>query len=133
MKMGGTSMTIERIDLNNPDWGFTFSSCVVAGDYVFTSHHGGYDFEKGRWPETVEEQTKQCFKSLERTLDSAGVTLNDVVKTTVLLKNPGDFEKVKDVYRRVFTDGYPARTTIISEFLAPEILVQIDALAYKPK
>jgi len=41
-------MTIERIDLNNPDWGFTFSSCVVAGDYVFTSHHGGYNFEKDR-------------------------------------------------------------------------------------
>jgi len=59
--------------------------------------------------------------------------LNDVVKTTVLLKSPADFEKVKNVYRRVFTNGYPARTTVISEFLAPEILVQIDAVAYKPK
>lgn len=124
-------MAVERIDLNNPDRDFTFSSCVVAGDYVFTSHHGGYDFEKDRCPESVEEQTQQCFKNLARTLDAAGVTLNDVVRTTVLLKNPGDFEKVKDVYRRVFTDGYPARTTIISEFLAPEILVQIDAVAYK--
>jgi 2-iminobutanoate/2-iminopropanoate deaminase len=126
-------MSIERIDLNNPDREFTFSSCVIAGDYVFTSHHGGYDFENDRWPESVEEQTKQCFKNLQRTLETAGVTLNDVVRTTVLLKNPGDFEKVKNVYRRVFTDGYPARTTIISDFLAPEILIQIDAVAYKPK
>lgn len=126
-------MAVERIDLNNPDWGFTFSSYVVAGDYVFTSHHGGYDFEEDRWPESVEEQTQQCFKNLQRTLENAGVTLNDVVKTTVLLKNPGAFEKVKDVYRRVFTNRYPARTTIISEFLAPEILIQIDAVAYKPR
>ncbi len=126
-------MAVERIDLNNPDWGFTFSSCVVAGDYVFTSHHGGYDFEEGKWPETIEEQAQQCFESLARTLDAAGVTLNDVVQTTVLRKSPADFEKVKDVYRRVFTDGYPARTTIISEFLAPEILIQIDAVAYKPR
>lgn len=70
---------------------------------------------------------------LEGTLEAAGVTLNDVVKTTVLLKNPRDFERVKDVYRRVLTDGYPARTTIICEFLAPEILIQIDAVAYKPR
>jgi hypothetical protein len=36
-------MAIERIDLNDPEWGFTFSSCVIAGDFVFTAHHGGYD------------------------------------------------------------------------------------------
>jgi len=126
-------MTLERIDLNNPDWGFTFSSCVVAGDYVFTSHHGGVADNEGNRLQSVEEQAQQCFRSLERTLEAAGVTLDDVVKTTVLLKNPGDFEKVKNVYRHVFTNGYPARTTIISEFLAPEILVQIDAVAYKPK
>ena len=126
-------MTIERIDLNNPEWEFTFSSCAVAGDYVFTSHHGGVVDNEGNRLESVEEQTQQCFESLAKTLDAAGVTLDDVVKTTVLLKNSGDFEKVKDVYKSVFPEGYPARTTIISEFLSPEILVQIDAVAYKPR
>jgi len=87
-------MKIEWIDLNNPDRGFTFSSCVVAGDYVFTSHHGGVVDKEGNRLESVEEQTEQCFRSLERTLETAGVTMNDVVKTTVLLKNPVYFEKV---------------------------------------
>jgi len=128
-------MTVERIDLN-PQWGFAFSSCVVAGDYVFTAHHGGMIQDQnaeGRWSGSIEEQTEQCFRNLERTLAAAGATLSDVVKTTVLLKNAGDFPKMNDVYRRQFTDGYPARTTIVTEFLDLECLIQIEAVAYKPR
>jgi 2-iminobutanoate/2-iminopropanoate deaminase len=126
-------MTIEKTDLNNPDWGFTFSSCVIAGGFIFTSHHGGYDFEKGKWPHSVEEQTEQCFKNLEKTLKNAGATLNDVVKTTVFLKNTGDFKKMRVVYRRIFTDGSPVRSGLFTEFLNPQCLMQIEAVAYKPK
>ena len=126
-------MAIAKIDLHNPDWGFTFSSCVIAGDFVFTSHHGGYSFEEGGWPEGIESQTEQCFKNLKRTLEAAGVTLDDVVKTTVYLKQARDFPAMREVYRRQFTDGYPARSGLITEFLDPECLIQIEAMAYKSK
>ena len=122
-------MTVEKIDLQ-PEYGFTFSTCVVAGDFVFTSHLAGLD-EEGNWPENVEEQTEHCFRRLERALEAAGATLSDVVKTTVYLKNIEDFGKMREVYRRQFTDGYPARMTATSEFIAPEILVMIEAVAYK--
>ena len=122
-------MTVEKIDLH-PEYGFTFSTCVVAGDFVFTSHLAGSD-EEGNWPESVEEQTEHCFRRLERTLEAAGATLSDVVKTTVYLKNIEDFDKMREVYGRQFTDGYPARMTATSEFIAPEILVMIEAVAYK--
>jgi 2-iminobutanoate/2-iminopropanoate deaminase len=56
-----------------------------------------------------------------------------VVKTTVFLKNAEDFEKMREVYRRVFADGYPARSGLITAFLDPECLIQIEAVAYKPK
>ena len=128
-------MTIKKIDLN-PEFGFAFSSCVVAGDYVFTAHISGiHPDEDGNWtwPESIEEQTEQCFKKLKRTLAAAGVTINDVVKMTVLLKDTKDFSAMNDVYRRQFTDGYPARTGMFTEFLDPECLIQIDAVAYKPK
>lgn len=124
-------MTVERIDLY-PEYGFTFSTCVVAGDFVFTSHLAGLD-EEGNWPESVEEQTEHCFRRLARTLEAAGATLGDVVKMTVLLRDPGDFLKMNDVYRRQFTDGYPARTVIMTEFLDSECLIQIEAVAYKPR
>jgi 2-iminobutanoate/2-iminopropanoate deaminase len=125
-------MTIEKIDLN-PEFGFAFSSCVVAGDHVYTAHHGGFLDHDGNSLESVEKQTEQCFKKLERTLEAAGATLSDVVKTTVLLKNARDFGKMNDVYRRQFTDGYPARTTIVTEFLDAACLIQIEAVAYRPK
>ena len=46
--------------------------------------------------------------------------MNDVVKTTVYLKDMGDFQEMNDVFRRQFTDGYPARMTATSEFLDAE-------------
>jgi enamine deaminase RidA (YjgF/YER057c/UK114 family) len=51
----------------------------------------------------------------------------------VFLKNAKDFQKMREVYRRVFTDGYPARSGLITEFLDPECLIQIEAIAYKPE
>ena len=68
---------------------------------------------------------------MERTLEAAGATLSDVVKTTVYLKNIEDFGKMREAYRQQFTDGYPARMTATSEFIAPEIHVMIEAVAYK--
>jgi 2-iminobutanoate/2-iminopropanoate deaminase len=123
---------VRRIDLD-PEWDFAFSSCVVAGDYIFTAHHSGYRREQRAWPEGIEEQTEQCFTNLERSLAAAGATLNDVVKTTVLLKTARHFQRMNDVYRRHFEGGYPARTGLVTGFLDPECLVQIEAVAYKPK
>jgi 2-iminobutanoate/2-iminopropanoate deaminase len=128
----GSSEEIERIDLN-PEAGFAFSSCVIAGDYIHTSHHAGYDVDEGHWPGTVEAQTEKCLDSLETTLQAAGATLADVVKTTVLLRNSGDFPKMNHVYKRRLANGYPARTTVMTEFLDWECLVQIDAVAYRPR
>jgi 2-iminobutanoate/2-iminopropanoate deaminase len=125
-------MTIERIDLN-PGLGFAFSSCVVAGDFVFTAHQGGFLDEDGNSLESIEEQTEQSFRNLERALKAAGASLNDVIKTTVLLKRAEDFPKMNAVYRRQFTEGYPARVTITSDFVDPQCLIQIEAVAYKPK
>ena len=122
---------IEKIDFY-PDKSqyknFTFSSCVIAGDFVFTS------FQAGDPSKDIEEQTEQCFQGLAKALQAGGATLNDVVKVTIQIKNPGDFQKMDDVYKRQFTNGYPARTTmIVADFLDQGARIQIDAVAYKPK
>ena len=124
---------IEYIDMNKPEWEFTFSSCVRAGDFLFLSHHGGYDFEADKWPLSIEEQTNQCFINLERTLNRAGSSLSDIVKTTVYLKNLDDFPKMKEVYREKFSQGFPARMTAVTKFLSPECLIHIEAIAYNPR
>jgi 2-iminobutanoate/2-iminopropanoate deaminase len=70
---------------------------------------------------------------LEKALSAAGATLNDMVKMTVYLKSVEDFARMREVYKEKFTDGYPARMTATSVFVDPEILVMMEAVAYKPR
>jgi 2-iminobutanoate/2-iminopropanoate deaminase len=127
-------MTKEIIDLNPKECNFTFSSCVKAGDFIFTSHHGGFLDEKGNKIKGIKAQTEQCFKNLAKTLNAAGASLDDVVKITVLLKNADDFPRLKEVFRRHFKEGYPARTAFVNtDFLDSACLIQIETVAYKPK
>ncbi len=126
-------MAIERIDLNDPELNFTFSTCVIAGNFIYTSHQAGMVNELGHKLETVEAQTKQCFKNLERVLVTAGATLDDIVKTTVYLRDIGDFDKMREVYRHQFNRGYPARMTATSDFIDKDCLVMIDVIAYRTK
>ena len=125
-------MTIQKIDLH-PENNFTFSSAVVAGDFIYTAHTGGVYDDNGTVLNTIEEQTEQTFRNLEKTLAAAGATLNDVVRVLVVLRTIDDFAAMRDVYRRQFTDGYPARMTITSELIDAECLILVDAVAYKPR
>lgn len=126
-------MTTEFIDLNPKEYGFTFSSCVKAGDFIFTAHHAGFLDDEGNVITGIEAQTERCLTNLGKTLNAAGASLNDVVKTTVLLRNPEDFQSMREVYRRYFSKGFPARTGIVgTDFLDSTCLIQIDAVAYKP-
>lgn len=109
-----------------PEPGETFSSCVIAGDFIFTSHQGG-----GQSSDDVVVQLEATFRNLENALKAANATLNDVVQINLLLKNAADFQRAQEVFRKVFQNGFPARTTYVTEFVAPEVVVQIDAVAYK--
>ena len=122
---------IKFINLNDPAQQLTFSSCTVAGDFIFTSHIGGFLDDQGNVLEGVAPQTAQCFSNLKDILAAAGATLDDVVKVTVYLKDPLDFEEMREVYRQMFTKGYPARMTATSRFVDPRCRIQIEAIAYK--
>jgi len=123
---------IKYIDLNDPEQQHTFSSCTVAGDFIFTSHIGGFLDDQGQVLEGITPQTAQCFSNLKKILAAAGATLDDVVKVTVYLKDPRDFEEMREVYRAIFLQGYPARMTATSRFVDPRCRIQIEAIAYKP-
>ena len=127
---------LKRIDLH-PDKtkykNFSFSSCIIAGDYIFTSHQGGALSDDGTFLPTIEEQTEQSFRNLERTLGEAGVTLDDVVKIMIYMKNADDFQAIEDIYTTKFKNGFPVRSAVITGFVSEGILIQMDAIAYKPR
>ena len=123
---------IDFIDLNDPENRSTFSSCTVAGDFIFTSHIAGFLDDQGAVLEGITPQTAQCFSNLANILAAAGAGLEDVAKVTVYLKDPKEFAEMREVYRQIFSQGYPARMTATSRFVDPRCRIQIEAVAYKP-
>jgi 2-iminobutanoate/2-iminopropanoate deaminase len=101
-----------------------------GGRLVFTSGQVGFDPKSGELVAGgITEQTAQVMKNLTSVLAGAGLTLADVVKTTVYLADMQDFKAMNEVYGRHFTDAPPARTTIAAAGLPRDARVEIDAVA----
>jgi 2-iminobutanoate/2-iminopropanoate deaminase len=107
-----------------------YTPAVKAGDYVFVSGQVGYTDSAGNKIEGVENQTRQCLEKLKSVLAQSGLSLNDVVKTGVFLKNATDFQRFNEAYKTYFPTDPPARTTIVTGFPFLEMLVEIDCIAY---
>jgi 2-iminobutanoate/2-iminopropanoate deaminase len=105
-----------------------YSQGIVVGDLLFTSGIFGVDAETGELPASVEDQTRQTLRNIESVLAARGLTLADVVKSTVHLQDVnGDFDAFNRVYESMFTEPYPVRTTVGSTLR--NLLVEIDVVA----
>ena len=113
--------------------GVPYSPGMKAGDYIFVSGQVGHVDDKGKELKGIEAQTRQTLEKMKRVLEAAGASLSDVVKATVFLVKADDYAKMNEVYKSYFTKDYPARSTVIVAALArPEIIVEIECVAYRP-
>jgi 2-iminobutanoate/2-iminopropanoate deaminase len=97
---------------------------------IYSSGQVGIDPARGELVAGgVPEQTEQVFHNLAAVLRGAGVSLADVVKTTVFLTDMADFKAMNEVYRRHFPTSLPARTTIAAAGLPLGARVEIDVVA----
>ncbi|MGH9530096.1 MAG: RidA family protein [Terriglobales bacterium] len=99
--------------------GFVFVSGQVAIDPATQQVTGG----------NVAEQTDRVIKNLTAILNAAGSSLGKVVRSTVFLKNMGDFAAMNEVYGRYFSSAPPARSTVEAARLPKDVLVEIDVIA----
>ncbi|MDR3338639.1 MAG: RidA family protein [Candidatus Symbiothrix sp.] len=107
-----------------------YSQAIKAGDFVFLSGQLGINPETGEFVSTaVAEQTEQVFKNIRAVLAEAGLSLEQVVKTTVFLADIGDFATVNEVYAGHFTAPYPARSAFAVKTLPKNALVEIEVIA----
>ena len=79
----------------------------------------------------VKEQTKQCLLNAQAILQSAGLSLAHVVKTTVYLADMGDFAAMNEVYAQFFTQPFPARSAVAVKALPKGALVEVECIAAK--
>jgi len=110
-----------------------FSPAVRAGDYVFLSGQGGFVDSEDREVNGIEAQTRQCLENVKNVLKAAGANLDDVVKVTIFLKNVDDFAKMNEIYQGYFSKDYPARSTAVTDLVIPNMLVEIECIAYAPQ
>jgi 2-iminobutanoate/2-iminopropanoate deaminase len=79
--------------------------------------------------EEIKEQTRQCLENLKGILEEAGMTLNDVVKTSVFIKDMNEFGAINEVYATYFSDNKPARACVEVARLPKDVRVEIEAIA----
>jgi len=100
---------------------------------IFVSGQGGTDPATGTIADNVGQQTEQCLKNVQAILEAAGSGLQHVLRCGVFLMDMGEFKNMNASYARMFGDHRPARTTVQVAGLPGEgLLVEIDAIAYKP-
>ncbi len=107
-----------------------YSQAIDAGSFVFCSGQIPLDPISGEIIGTgdVEAQTRQVMKNISAVLKQAGADFNKVVKTTIFLKNMGDFPKVNSIYGEFFQAPYPARSTVEVARLPKDVLVEIEVI-----
>ncbi|GAA8786534.1 RidA family protein [Helicobacter pylori] len=109
-----------------------YSQAIATNDLVFISGQLGIDASTGEFKGTdIHSQTTQSMENIKAILKEAGLGMDSVVKTTILLKSLDDFSVVNEIYGSYFKEPYPARATFQVAKLPKDALVEIEAIAIK--
>lgn len=108
-----------------------YSQAVSAGPYLFISGQIPLDAAGNKVEGDIVVQTVQVLENLKAILAAAGLTLKDVVKTTVFLADLADFAEMNRVYGEYFGDHPPARSTVQVAGLPRGVAVEIEAVALR--
>ncbi|PUD22420.1 reactive intermediate/imine deaminase [Helicobacter pylori] len=109
-----------------------YSQAISTNDLVFVSGQLGIDASTGEFKGAdIHSQTTQSMENIKAILKEAGLGMDSVVKTTILLKSLDDFAVVNGIYGSYFTEPYPARATFQVAKLPKDALVEIEAIAIK--
>lgn len=110
-----------------------YSDGVIVDDLLFVSGQAAVDFKTSNFViGTIEEETELTLDNIKAIVESAGATMNDIVKCTVHLADIAEFDRYNNIYSRFFEGIKPARTTVQS-VLAEGIKVEIDCIVKLPQ
>ena len=108
-----------------------YSQAIEVNGMIYTSGVIPVNPLTGEIPEGIEAQADQAIGNLAALLGEAGTSVEDVIKTTVFIKEMDDFAKVNAVYAKYFTENCPARSCVEVARLPKDVLIEIEAIAVK--
>lgn len=109
-----------------------YSQAVESAGLIFVSGQLPLDPDTSEIVSSdVEEQTRRSIENIIGILKAAGAGVDDVLKTTIFIKDMNDFPKVNKIYGQYFLNNPPARATVEVSRLPKDVLVEIEAVAYR--
>lgn len=108
-----------------------YSQAIDTGSMLFASGQIPINPADGTIPEGIQAQTKQSLANVKAILAEAGLSVENVVKTTVFLADMGDFAAMNEVYAETFTAPFPARSAVAVKTLPKNVLVEIEVIAVR--
>mgnify|MGYP002521146499 FL=1 len=106
-----------------------YSNAIKVGNVIYVSGQLPVNPETGKIPEGIQAQTMQVIENVRNILADAGATLDNVVKTTVILSEMYLFSEMNEIYAREFKEPYPARTSMAVKEIPQNTLIQFDVIA----
>jgi len=107
-----------------------YSRAVIDGDFAFMAGTTGYDYATMTMPADVTTQTRNCFKTIEATLEEAGFALADIVRATYYVVDAADADAVLAVCGERLGDIRPAATLlVVAALFRPEMRIEIEVTA----
>lgn len=107
-----------------------YAQAVKTEGLLITSGQLPIDPATGAFPEGIKAQTQQSLTNVKAILEEAGLTMDNVIKTTVFLSDMNNFGAMNEVYAAFFTEGsYPARSAVEVARLPKDALVEIEVIA----
>ncbi|MBQ6657993.1 MAG: RidA family protein, partial [Prevotella sp.] len=106
-----------------------YSQAIEANGFVYASGQLPIDPATGEFPEGIKAQTRQSLTNAKAILEAAGLSMKNVVKTTVLLSDIADFGAMNEVYAEFFSEPFPARSAFAVKSVPKGALVEIECIA----
>ena len=106
-----------------------YSQGIIVGDFVYTSGQIPINPATGVMETDIKLATKQSMENIKAILEAAGTSLENVVKTSIFLKDLNDFAAVNEVYGTYFTENPPARSCVQVAKLPKDAVIEIEAIA----
>lgn len=106
-----------------------YSQAIQVGSMIYTSGQIPLNKEGELVPGGIKEQTTQVIQNLQAVLEAAGCTLDDIIKTTVFIKDMNEFAQLNETYGEFFSQSKPARSTVEVARLPKDVKVEIECIA----
>ena len=108
-----------------------YSQAIEANGMIFVSGQLPIDAATGKMAEGIEEQARQSLENIKHILEEAGLTMGNIVKTTVFLQDMSFFAGMNGVYATYFDGAFPARSAVAVKALPKDALVEIECIAVR--